>query len=274
MPQTAALELAREPSELLAAALRPVRDLQLYVQVEDETADGGWIADADLLDPLSPASQALIERFGPYGFAANKKAAAASLLLRFGWASGPAIALFLLDRRILRVRSYALRFSASSLLQGLSIRSADVSPPRPADDGVHRELVEALAAFTEPVVEAYHQWSHFSRHALWAMATSSWAAQFANIGAQTGSSAACLDHVQSLFEAAPHEVQRAAPEIYPVTEGELFCTCQKRASCCLYFKAPQREFCASCPIIPKAERLDRNLDWLRAGHGASREATA
>lgn len=36
------------------------------------------------------------------------------------------------------------------------------------------------------------------------------------------------------------------------------------AACCLYFKSPGRNFCASCPILTKEDRLSRNRSWVRA----------
>ena len=60
------------------------------------------------------------------------------------------------------------------------------------------------------------------------------------------------------------EIARAAPELYDVRSDDLVCTCQRRSACCLYFKSPGRNFCASCPILPKEERLERNLVWVRS----------
>jgi hypothetical protein len=124
-----------------------------------------------------------------------------------------------------------------------------------------QRLLESLVVFTEPIVTTQHAWSGFSRHALWAMATSSWAEQFANIARQIGDEARGVREAKAIFELVP-ELSRAAPMLYVVRGGQLTRTCQKRSACCLYFKTSPRFFCASCPIIPEAERLERNRAWV------------
>ena len=44
-----------------------------------------------------------------------------------------------------------------------------------------RLVADQLAGHAQPVVEALHQWSSFSRKALWAMISSSWVGQIINI---------------------------------------------------------------------------------------------
>jgi hypothetical protein len=122
-------------------------------------------------------------------------------------------------------------------------------------------LLESLVAFTEPVIAVQHVWSGFSRHALWAMATSSWASQFASTGRQLGDEAHSVREARAMFALIP-EIARAAPELYEVTGGGRARTFQKMRACCLYFKNSDRQFCANCPIIPQAERLERNRAWL------------
>ena len=62
-------------------------------------------------DPLA----ALLERFRLRGFAPIRKAAAGSLLLRFGWAGGFAIAAYLARARVPFVHDYALDFAPTTL---------------------------------------------------------------------------------------------------------------------------------------------------------------
>lgn len=131
---------------------------------------------------------------------------------------------------------------------------------------LRHHLLQSLIDVAEPIVAAQHAWSHFSRHALWAMVTSSWAGQFAAVARQMGDSELGIREAKETFALSP-EIARAAPELYDVHSEDLACTCQKRSACCLYFKSPGRNFCASCPILPKEERLERNLAWVRSQRG-------
>jgi hypothetical protein len=129
------------------------------------------------------------------------------------------------------------------------------------ESDLRRRLLESLIVFTEPIVTTQHAWSGFSRHALWAMVTSSWAEQFANISRQVGDEPRGVREARAIFELVP-ELSRAAPLLYAVRGGQLTRTCQRRSACCLYFKSSARYFCASCPIIPESERLERNRAWV------------
>ena len=228
----------------------------------------------DLCSPESAPLSDLIERFTAKGFAPNKKAASASLLLRIGWAGGFQIASYLACRRVPYLRDYALHFGAHTGLNGLWVKEAqfigegECAPTREgmpdADTKCLRaHLLQSLIEFAEPIVAAQHAWSRFSRHALWAMVTSSWAGQFAAVARQMGDAELGIREAKETFSLAP-EIMRAAPELYDVCSDDLVCTCQKRSACCLYFKSPGRNFCASCPILPKEERLERNRAWVRS----------
>jgi hypothetical protein len=138
------------------------------------------------------------------------------------------------------------------------------------EDALRERLLESLIAFTEPMIAAHHAWSRFSRHALWAMVTSSWAAQFANVARQLGDERRGVHEARTLLALVP-EINRAAPELYEVHSAGNSRTCQKLRACCLYFKSGKGQFCACCPIIPDAERLERNRSWV-AVQGAQRRA--
>jgi hypothetical protein len=195
-------------------------------------------------------------------------------LLRLGWAGGFAIGAYLACRRVPIVRDYAVSFSPTMLLQSIWIRDAlfvglgdDPLAGGPewietigASD-LRRRLLESLVVFTDPLVTTQHAWSGFSRHALWAMVTSSWAEQFANVARQIGDEPRGVREARAIFELVP-ELNRAAPLLYAVHGGQTVQTCQRRSACCLYFKSSIRYFCASCPIIPEAERLERNRAWV------------
>jgi hypothetical protein len=231
--------------------------------------------DADALaSPQGEALANLFDAFKRQGIAPNRKAASASLLLRLGWAGGFAIGAYLLCRRVPTLHDYAVSFSPTMLLQSMWVRDArfvgmrdDPLAGRPewmesveASD-LRRRLLESLLLFTEPIVVTQHAWSGFSRHALWAMVTSSWAEQFANIARQIGDEPRGVREAKALFELVS-ELNRAAPTLYDVHTDQTTRTCQRRGACCLYFKSRARYFCASCPIIPESERLQRNRDWV------------
>jgi hypothetical protein len=127
-------------------------------------------------------------------------------------------------------------------------------------------LVESLVAFIEPIVATQHAWSDVSRHALWAMATSSWAEQFTSVARQIGDESRGVREVRAIFEMVP-ELRRAASAMDTVQGGRNARTCQRRSACCLYFKNSARHFCVSFPIIPEYERLERNRAWVASQPG-------
>ncbi len=36
----------------------------------------------------------------------------------------------------------------------------------------------------------------------------------------------------------------------------------RRATCCRYYLVPQGHYCASCPLISQAQRVQRNRAWM------------
>jgi hypothetical protein len=260
---------------VLAETLHRCRHFQLYLEVLSSLSPpSGWIGASALSSSLSPELDTLQQSFKLRGLAPNKKAGSASLLLRFGWAAGFAITAYLACGRVAVLPNYAIQFTPTMLLRGLWIGSAGFigrlgDPLAGQSDWVRtvapsalREcLLQSLITFTEPVVMAQHAWSGFSRRALWAMVTSSWAEQFASVARQIGDESSGVREARAIFGALP-ELRKAAPELYEVAGGGYVRTCQRRAACCLYFKSDKRYFCASCPIIPESERLERNRAWV------------
>lgn len=260
---------------VLADTLAKLAAFTLHLNVVSATAAECDGLDADVLaSPPTGALANVLRAFERQGIAANRKAASASLLLRIGWAGGFAIGAYLVCRRVPTLRDYTVCFSPQSLLHALKIRAATFvgvhDDPLADADGWSKSvrtselpqlLVESLVGLTEPTIAAQHAWSGFSRHGLWAMATSSWAEQFTNITRQLGDEARGVREARALFERVP-ELKRAAPALYHVQGGGNSRTCQRRSACCLYFKSSTRYFCASCPIIPESERLERNRAWV------------
>jgi hypothetical protein len=246
----------------LRADLAPLLGL-LRVEIDPIDRDG-WVDDAALGNPDAGPLADLNARFVAAGFGANRRAVAASLMLRYGWAAGFTIAAWLTRREVVRIDRFALKFSSMTMVEALWIQDARILRDLGEEEGRHA-LLESLLAFTEPLIASQHHWSRFSRHALWSMVTSSWAAQFASIGDRLGQRAPAVAEAERLMGRDP-EIAAAAPRLYEVQEGRRSQTCQRRAACCLYFKGPRQHFCASCPIIPATERIARNRDWVAAGN--------
>jgi hypothetical protein len=263
------IALARGIDPVAAPALHDLRaavaPLIGALRIELDPPDrNGWVDGPALCNPDTGPLADLNMRFVAAGFGVNRRAVAASLLLRYGWAAGFAIAVWLTRREIVRIDRFALKFSEWTLVEGLWIQEADILAGLSEDEG-RVALLASLIDFTEPLIACQHRWSRFSRHALWAMVTSSWAAQFAAIGSRIGCEDAAVAEARTLMARDP-EIAAAAPALYTVSAGRRAQTCQRRAACCLYFKGPRKHFCASCPIIPPAERIARNCDWVAAGN--------
>src|SRR5262249_9152317 len=88
------------------------------------------------------------------------------------------------------------------------------------------------------------------------MVTSSWAEQFGSVARQLGDESMGIREARAIFGALPE--LRQPPQNFMRSQR----TCQRRTACCLYFKSDTRYFCASCPIIPETERLERNRAWI------------
>lgn len=268
--------------------LQRLRGVELHVRVCAEAPPDapalGWImTPSELRQPDRAPLSSLLARFAT----AKRRAASAALLLRCGWASGFAIGSYLVCERVPQLDDYELHFSDRSLLRTLCIRKARFCG-RPGDalagasdwagslqdgeagvhasaagvSGLRGRLLESLLTTFEPLVQAQHRWSGFSRHALWSMAVSSWAAQLTGIARQLGDAGRGIEEAHALLAQDP-EIARAAPQLYEIRIGDSARTFQRMAACCLYFKSPGRRFCASCPVLPAAERLERNERWLR-----------
>jgi hypothetical protein len=278
LEQTFSVHAGSLERPVLADVLQTITGYELVVQACPEPIDieRTWLSRDELCRPDADPLASLMQRFASVGFKFNRRAAAAALMLRFGWGGGFAIASYLVQSRVPVVRDYALSFSSQTLLRWLCVRDAAFAGQSDdvlagsrdwleslPNEPLLRRLLESLIAFSEPVIVAQHAWSGFSRHALWAMAASSWASQFASIGRQLGDEAHGVRTARAMFSLDP-EIERAAPHLYEVSIDGISRTFQKMRACCLHFKNSNRRFCANCPIIPEAERLERNRAWLAA----------
>jgi hypothetical protein len=53
------------------------------------------------------------------------------------------------------------------------------------------------------------------------------------------------------------------PRVHEVTYMDVTHIYQRRASCCRIYLLPQKELCASCPLVSQEERLERNRAWMK-----------
>jgi hypothetical protein len=253
--------------------------LALHIPIEgDPAADGPWIAGPALAAPDEPPVAHIMDGLTRQGFGMDRRAAAASFMLRFGWSSGYAIGACMLHQRVPSLDGLALRFHERYMfLNGVrtarhafSALPGDTGSTHPdcrllaGPEALATSLFEALYGHAAPVVRALHAWSGFSERALWAMVTSSWSAQFANLGEALGREAEALAQARRLFHTAEATLRRALPEVYLVESRGRAGLCHRRAACCLYFKAPGADYCASCPLLPEPDRLEGNRHWIAA----------
>ena len=132
----------------------------------------------------------------------------------------------------------------------------------PTSRALLRCLRTSLVHQAEPVVEALYDWSKFSMRGIWGMITSSWGSQFFNIFAEIGAQEKGLPYARQLFE-GDDLASAMQPEFYPVSYKDVTHVYHRRASCCRFYKLPQGQLCASCPIVSQEERLQRNQAWMK-----------
>src|SRR5262245_6096539 len=120
-----AARLGHVSRPVLADTLLALRGLELHIEVVSQPLDPTeWLDGAALAEPDGLPLLALLQRFKSAGFAFNRRAASASLMLRCGWASGFAIAAYMTRGRVPFLRDFALYFSPTGLLNALWVRQA------------------------------------------------------------------------------------------------------------------------------------------------------
>jgi len=259
-----------ENAAALTAITQRLNDLGAYLQyaVGDPRQlpyDVHWVEETDFAHLDKPSQQHLIAQLERSEFGSSPKACSAALLLRYGWSAGFLIGAWMTSGIVVQNARQSLGFNRSHvLLSGVCIQGCEgFLTPRTSSVEVRRErLLDELACHARAAVEAHHRWSGFSRKALWAMVTSSWAAQFATVGEKLGRPELALSEAAELLALDP-DTSASQPELYIVQADGRNGICQKRKLCCLWHKSPQGGFCSSCPILPEHERLTRNHDWVR-----------
>lgn len=260
-PSSIAAQIAAEVDRLntLDAFLRYRTGDPLGVRAE---RNAGWLAEAQLVRLEDGPQVRLLEALAQGGFGGNRRALSASILLRYGWSSGFLVGAYLLSRRVYEGADLVLRFTPNAVLVEVAVRgAASITDVELGDRAARETLARDLMHRAAPIVEAHHRWSGFSRKALWAMAVSSFAAQFISISEKMAVPEHGLLEADAVLSLMP-ETDMARPDLYLVRAEGRRGVCQMRRLCCLWFKGEKRQFCASCPIIPDDERLERNQRWI------------
>jgi hypothetical protein len=266
---------AGEPRPVLADTLSAIKGLDLKIEFVSEPHDPAakWVDAAGLASLGHGHLANMLALYESNGYVPNPRVGASVLMLRFGWVGGFAIAPYLTRARVPFLRDYGLCFPPypGPGTRVLWVRDAGFvgRPDDPlagtpewiesvGEDDLRRHLLESLIATTEPLVAALYGWSHRARQALWAMAASSWAAQFLTVARALGDEERGVREARAMFALADvPELARAAPILYELRSGDTCRYFQRWGSCCLYFKVTERRFCMACPIVPDAERMER-----------------
>lgn len=232
---------------------------QLGKQLSNE-----WIAGHALSNADSGDFNQLLWQIGNRINSTKRRVIAASFALRFGWSAGAPIAIYLQHGTALDIslKNISLRFCEAKLFQEIAFHKINILTTERAE-ATANTLAEQLFLQAQPVVNALHQWSTFSRRALWAMIVSSWCSQA--IQAAT----ACLDDSDAGYELAEAlmqfqpELYKNKPIFYSVSAGTERRIFQKRQACCLYYlNTSERSFCTSCPLISDQDRAERSFQYL------------
>lgn len=222
----------------------------------------GWLTQQQLSDTNEGPLVKLLEELQTKGFGRNRKGTAASLLLRTGWSAGLPVAAHLLSQSTIRYHRFALKFSPSTLLQSVGVEGLEVDDSLADDVDARRAAVaKQLLMMSADTVEALRNWSNYSYKALWSMVSSSWAAQIYGMCEALGMADRAQHEADEIIRLTGIPTN-ARPKLYSVTTEGQNRVCQRRAACCLYYKSEKNNFCASCPLVPELERLQRNADWV------------
>jgi ferric iron reductase protein FhuF len=236
----------------------------------------GWIRGTDLRTAVHGPFTALLAHAGERLQTSDRRTIAASFVMCYSWSCGIAIAPYLFRRCVPKISldNVSFKFHENTFFQkaalhrpeGVMLQQDGLAPhPFIQWSSTPRELMErlrdGLMQQAEPIVEALYNWSHFSIRGLWGLVTSSWGAQFFNIFGEIDGQEGGLQHVRQFFQ-GNDIVAHMQPDFYPVTVRNVTHIYHRRASCCRFYKIPQGQLCASCPIVSQEERLQRNQAYM------------
>ena len=237
----------------------------------------GWIVGAELADATGGPLNALLMQMGTRLKTTDRRTIAALYAVRFGWASAMAIAPCVKYHCVpdISLHNVSLKFKASTFFERTAIHeprgvvlegdpdSGHPSVRTVADRSALLQcLREQLTAQAYPVVEALYGWSGFARLGTWGMLTSSWASHLTTLSATGPDQTSVLPLLREFFD-GEDVVARMQPRVHTVSYLGATHVYQRRSSCCRFYLVPEGELCASCPLVPHEERLERNLAWMK-----------
>jgi ferric iron reductase protein FhuF len=262
----------------IIAVYQELQAMQPTWHVEMGTPRGtGWITGTELCTASAGPFQALLARIGDRLHTTDRRTIAAAFALRYGWSAGMAIAPYILRHCVptLTLDNVSLKFHHNTLFErvalhhpsGVMLHHEGRAPHPlvqrlPSHDALLGWLRTSLVQQAQPVVETLHAWSRFAIKGLWGMITSSWGSQFMQICGALDAQQSGLHHALPFF-AGTDVVAQVQPHFYPVTYKHVTHIYHRRATCCRYYLLPQGQYCASCPLLSQAERLQRNHAWMQ-----------
>jgi ferric iron reductase protein FhuF len=242
-----------------------------------EPLGAGWVRGRDLTTAEHGPFTTLLTRAGERLQTADRRTIAASFVMCYSWSCGIAIAPYLFRQCVpnISLDNVSFKFHENTFFQMAAVHRPegvmlhrDGLAPHPliqwlsSPKGLMDRLRDGLMQQAEPIVEALYNWSHFSIRGIWGLVTSSWGAQFFNVLDAIGGQKSGLQHVRQFFQ-GDDIVAQMQPEFYPVTFRNVTHIYHRRASCCRFYKIPQGQLCASCPIVSQEERLQRNQAYMK-----------
>ncbi|HVZ34095.1 MAG TPA: (2Fe-2S)-binding protein, partial [Polyangiaceae bacterium] len=253
----------RESRALLAAYDRLAHLNPKWIVEFGPREGGGWVLGTALRQAEEEPFAGLLARIMERMQTRDRKVAAASFALRFGWASAVAIAPYLSDACVpdVALENVSLRFGSGVLFERVALHEPRAYAPSPGHDDALAALREVLMVQASPVVDTLERWSKFPRRALWGQVTSSWGAQFEIVLSGLDRADHALAAARSFFD-VEGPAFAAAPTLYTVEHAGATRVFHCRASCCLYYKVKAGSYCASCPLLAEDERIARNRAWI------------
>ncbi len=237
----------------------------------------GWIIGTDLRMASAGPFNGLLSRIGERLHTADRRTIAAAFALRYGWSAGMAIAPYVLGDCVptLTLENVSFKFRDDTLFERVALHhptgvmlSQAGGAPRPlmewlpSQEALLHWLRTSLVHQAEPIVDALYAWSRCARKGLWGMITSSWGAQFMQICGAIDAQPSGLQYVVPFF-AGSDIVAQMQPSFYLVTYRQVTHVYHRRATCCRYYLLPQGHYCASCPLLSQAERIEHNHTWMQ-----------
>jgi FhuF 2Fe-2S C-terminal domain len=248
-----------------------------YVEIGQPTGND-WIAGTDLETALEGPYNALLSRMGKRLHTSDRRTIAASFALRYSWSSGIAIAPYLLHQSVpnIGLNNVSFKFHENTAFERAALHQPEGVMLRQGGMTQHPSIQlltsqQALLSYlraslvqqAEPIVRALYDWSHFSIRGIWGMITASWGSQFFNIFGEIDVQDNGLPYVRDFF-AGSDLASQMQPDFYPVSFNGVTHVYHRRASCCRFYKLPQGQLCASCPIVSQEERIQRNKAWMKS----------